>query len=179
MRPRSPLNAKPAPRRLLLPLLLILPLMLLLTTASPLPAPALPVVAAGAAPSEAPPAASYPLSKDALRSDAASVFLLLSSAEDAGADVDAAASSLNQALALIGSGSEQDLMEAASIIQQVNSSIPGLMAEGEAARGMSTAGLATTLATLAVAAALVYLFMPRLVWRIWTRGRRDWKVSAQ
>jgi len=153
---------------------------LLLMPASPLPAPALPVVAAGAAPSEAPPAvAASPPSGDELRSDAASVFFLLSSAEDAGADVDAAASRLNQALALIGLGSEQDLMEAASIIQQVNSSIPGLMAEGEAARWMSTAGLATTLAALAVAAALVYLFMPRLVWRIWSRGRRDWKVSAQ
>lgn len=107
------------------------------------------------------------------------VFFALQSAESMGANVTSAAHDLNHALALIESGSEQDLMEAASIIQQVNSSIPGLMAEGEMARRMSTAGLATTLAVLAVAAALVYFFMPRLVWRIWARSRRDWKVSAQ
>lgn len=118
-------------------------------------------------------------SYEALVKELEEVFFALQSAESMGANVTSAAHDLNHALALMESGSEQDLMEAASIIQQVNSSIPGLTAEGETARRMSTAGLATTLAVLAVAAALVYLFMPRLVWRIWARGRRDWKVSAQ
>ena len=117
--------------------------------------------------------------EDRLRSELDEVFALLSSAEDAGANVDAAAASLNQALALINSGTEQDLLAAEGLIQQVNSSIPGLIAEGESAQWAGTAGLAATLAALAVAAALVYFFMPRLVWRLWSRGRRDWRVSAQ
>ena len=117
--------------------------------------------------------------EDRLRSELDEVFALLSSAEDAGANVDAAAASLNQALALIDSGTEQDLLAADEMIQQVNSSIPGLIAEGESAQWAGTAGLAATLAALAVAAALVYFFMPRLVWRLWSRGRKDWRVSAQ
>jgi len=117
--------------------------------------------------------------EDRLRSELDEVFALLSSAEDAGANVDAAAASLNQALALINSGTEQDLQAADEMIQQVTSSIPGLIAEGEAAQWAGTVGLAATLAALAVAAALVYFFMPRLVWRLWSRGRSDWRVSAQ
>lgn len=141
---------------------------------------AVPLAAAGAVASE--PASEIvvmvPL-EDRLRSEVDEVFALLSSAEGAGANVDAAAASLNQALALIDSGTEQDLLAAEELIQQVNSSIPGLVAEGESAQWAGTAGLAATLAALAVAAALVYFFMPRLVWRLWSRGRRDWRVSAQ
>ncbi len=139
-----------------------------------------PLAAAGAVASE--PAlevvAMVPI-EDRLRSELDEVFALLSSAEGAGANVDAAAASLNQALALIDSGTEQDLLAAEGLIQQVNSSIPGLIAEGESAQWAGTAGLAATLAALAVAAALVYFFMPRLVWRLWSRGRKDWRVSAQ
>jgi len=141
---------------------------------------AVPLAAAGTVASEptSEAVAMVPL-EDRLRSEVDEVFALLSSAEDAGANVDAAAASLNRALALIDSGTEQDLLAAEGLIQQVNSSIPGLIAEGESAQWAGTAGLAATLAALAVAAALVYFFMPRLVWRLWSRGRKDWRVSAQ
>jgi len=139
-----------------------------------------PLAAAGAVASEpASEIVAMATPEDLLRSELAEVFALLSSAEEAGANVDAAAATLNQALALIDSGTAQDLMAAEEMIQQVASSIPGLIAEGESAQWAGTAGLAATLAALAVAAALVYFFMPRLVWRLWSRGRKDWRVSAQ
>ncbi len=118
-------------------------------------------------------------SQDELRSDIGEVFLLLTSAEARGANVTAAAISLNHALELVNAGGAADLTQAASIIHQVNSSIPSLVAEGEAALYWGTTGLATTLVVLGIAGVLVYFFMPRLVWRLWMRTKKDWRVSAQ
>lgn len=118
-------------------------------------------------------------SQDGLRTEAIGVFTLLEAAEARGANVTAAAFSLNQAMVLIASGGQSELGQAASIIQQVNSSIPSLVAEGESARYWGTAGLAATLTVLGIAGVLVFLFMPRLVWRLWARSKKGWKVSAQ
>ncbi len=118
-------------------------------------------------------------SPESLRAQINSVFLLLEAAEAKGANVTGAALSLNHALELVSAGGPGELEQAASVIQQVNSSIPGLVAEGESARYWGTAGLAATLAALGIAGVLVFLFMPKLVWRLWARSKRGWRVSAQ
>lgn len=118
-------------------------------------------------------------SQEDLRALVGEAFLLLEDAEARGANVTAAALSLNHALELISSGSVQDLAQAGLVINQVNSSIPGLVSEGEAARYWGTAGLAATLVVLGIAGVLTYFFMPKLVWRIWARSKKDWKVAAQ
>ncbi len=119
------------------------------------------------------------LSPDSLHVQVSEVFLLLEAAEAKGANVTDAALSLNHALELISAGGETELDQAASIVLQVNSSIPALVAEGEAARYWGTTGLVATIVTLGIAGVLVYFFMPKLVWRIWARSKKDWKVSAQ
>ncbi len=118
-------------------------------------------------------------SPDGLRMEVNRVFTLLEAAEAKGANVTGAALSLNHALELISAGGAPELSQAASIVQQVNSSIPGLVAEGDSARYWGTAGLAATLAVLGIAGVLVFLFMPKLVWRLWVRSKKGWRVSAQ
>lgn len=117
--------------------------------------------------------------QDALLAEVQAAFLELSGAESRGANVTSAALDLNRALALASSGDELSLSEAAAIVQGVRSSVPSLLAEGEAARYWGTVGLAAWLAALAAAGVLAYLYTPRLVWRAWMRSKRRWRVSAQ
>lgn len=117
--------------------------------------------------------------QDSVLSEIREAFLQLSEAESKGANVTLAAMDLNRALALAGSGDGSSLAEAAAIVDAVKSSIPSLAAEGEAARSWGTASIALTLVALGAAGALVYLYTPRLIWRIWVRAKKGWKVSAQ
>lgn len=141
-----------------------------------------PLLIAGALQQAAPCAcvcvASSPSQGD-LRAMVGETFLLLESAEAKGANVTAAAMSLNHALELISSGGALDLAQAESIINQVNSSIPGLASEGEAATYWGMIRLAATIVVLGIAGVLAYLLTPKLVWRIWARSKRDWRVAAQ
>jgi len=117
--------------------------------------------------------------QDTLLAEIQVAFLSISDAESRGANVTSAALDLNRALSLASSGDPQSVSEAAAIVQGVRSSVPSLIAEGEAARYWGTVGLAAWLAALAAAGILVYLYTPKLVWRIWMRSKRRWTVSAQ
>ena len=103
------------------------------------------------------------------------VFLALRQAESMGANVTSAARALNQALSLLEGGSVD---EARAVLSGVNATIPQLVADGGQRRLVGQLALYSFLASLAVAGALSYLYLPRLIWKSWARARRDWEVSS-
>lgn len=120
------------------------------------------------------------LSGGDLRRELLKVYDGLLKAEREGADVAEAALKLDRALKLINeggrTGNSTALREAERIISEVRAELPSLMEEGRAKRRLFLVQLALGIGLSGLGGVLAYLYAPRLVWRLWLKARRDWKV---
>jgi hypothetical protein len=108
-------------------------------------------------------------------------YFRLQDAERMGANVTLPAQKLDTALQLIdqveGNSSDSSLLsQASSIIDNVNSSIPSLIKDGESRTLLTNVWLVSTIAFIAVACAFVYLYLPRMLWSTWAKYRANWRV---
>ncbi|RLE84582.1 MAG: hypothetical protein DRJ41_02885 [Thermoprotei archaeon] len=111
------------------------------------------------------------------------VYRLLVEAEKEGADTSSAASMLDRALQLVlkaeSRGDRASLLEAENIISEVESMIPRLIEEGRVRVIIRTTTLIAFPLTLLVAGVITYIYGPKLLWRLWLRYRREWKVRKR
>lgn len=114
----------------------------------------------------------------AMQQELERTFLAVQSAESRGANVSGLVPELNRAVSLISAGDPGSLAEARSVLEEVNSSLPALVAEGESKLLTSRILLFSTIGTFAAFGVLSYLYLPRLLWRTWLRLKGDWEVSA-
>ena len=115
-----------------------------------------------------------------LRRRLLSAYKGLAEAEREGADVTGAALKLNRALKLIEegerTGNSTALRTAEELIAEVEAELPSLVEEGRARARARLAWLAAAASATCAAGALAYLYAPRLVWGLWLRARRRWRV---
>jgi len=112
------------------------------------------------------------------------VYSRLAEAEKKGADVREAALKLQKALELIREAEEDPdkrevlLSKASTLIDEVNSSIPELIEEGERRIFWRNVMIGSTASLIIVAAVLVYRFGPKIFWETWLRIRSEWIVEV-
>jgi hypothetical protein len=114
-------------------------------------------------------------------------FTLVQEADLAGGDVSHLVSKLNEALDLISQADSiassnpnqaQELYhQAEDIANQVILEAPLVKEEGIIAKQNSNIMLAVELTILAILGFIVYRFGPRLLWKLWLRAHKDWKVK--
>ena len=121
----------------------------------------------------------------AVRDSLRTTFLKLQDAEKRGANITSAAQKLDRALQLIdqvkNNQNDSDgtlLSQATSLIDEVDSSIPSLTKDGENRMLWNNVALVSTIAFLVILCLFVYLYLPNLMWSLWTRSRSDWKVKT-
>lgn len=112
------------------------------------------------------------------------VYSSLREAELKGADVEEAASKLDEALELLreveGVGTlerEKSISRVMSMAGEVESSIGRLVEEGESRNRWRIITLSSSAALAALSSILTYLYAPRIFWGLWLRARRDWRVK--
>lgn len=112
------------------------------------------------------------------------VYSKLVDAEKKGADVRETALKLNRALQLIREAENDPekkdilLSEARALIEDVNSSIPLLIREGERETFWKNVTIGSTGIITVVASVLTYLFGPRIFWEIWLKIRSRWIIEV-
>jgi hypothetical protein len=114
-------------------------------------------------------------------------FTLVQEADLAGGDVNHLVNKLNEALDLISQADSiassnpnqaQELYhQAEDIANQVILEAPLVKEEGIIAKQNSNIMLAVELTILAILGFIVYRFGPRLLWKLWLRAHKDWKVK--
>lgn len=115
------------------------------------------------------------------------VYGKLVDAEAKGADVDEEALKLDKALQLIikaqksvnSTERNEMLAEAEMLIDEVEDSIPKLIMKGEAKARFRLIYTAVALSSMVAASILLYVYGPRILWKLWIRARRDWKVRRR
>jgi hypothetical protein len=126
-------------------------------------------------------------SQEDLRQRVRQVYAELVKAEEEGADVAEAVYKLNEALQLIREAEETTnqtlkvelLSKAEALIDEVEASIPKLIEEGRIATRNRLIINAATAVSLVVAAILIYIYGPKLIWKTWIRLRKDWIVVVK
>ena len=113
-------------------------------------------------------------------------FTIIREAELAGGDVTRLVDKLNTAVGLISQGdlvASSDLSRAQDLYRQAEETVnqvimeaPSIREEGVLAQRNSSILLGSELALLAVLGLVIYKFGPRLLWSLWLRVHRDWKV---
>ena len=104
-------------------------------------------------------------------------------AEERGADVRDAALKLQRALELVREAEEDPenrealLSEARSLVEQVESSIPTLIEEGERRIFWRNVTIASIIASIAILSLLAYYYGPRAFWSLWLRIRSRWVIE--
>jgi len=104
-------------------------------------------------------------------------------AEERGADVRDAALKLQRALELVREAEEDPenrealLSEARCLVEQVESSIPILIEEGEKRIFWRNVTIASIIASIAILSFLTYYYGPRVFWSLWLRIRSRWMIE--
>jgi len=112
------------------------------------------------------------------------VYSRLAEAEEKSADVREASLKLQKALELIREAEEDPdkkevlLSKASMLIDEVNSSIPSLIEEGERRIFWRNVMIGSTASLIVVAAVLVYRFGPKIFWETWLTIRSGWIVEV-
>lgn len=104
-------------------------------------------------------------------------------AESMGGNIEDLVESLNRAINLIEEGertnNEKLKNEALDLIEEVIAEAPKVGEEGRVAAQNLKTQTVITISVLAVLAVVVWLFLPRLFWRLWVNSRKRWKVKLQ
>ncbi len=111
-------------------------------------------------------------------------YLNLAKAEEKGANVSEAALKLNKALQLLRLAKHEEnpekreemLKEAEKLILEVEKLTPKLAREGEVKETIRKITSAFTAVAASAALVLAYLYLPRLLWRLWVKARSNWRV---
>ncbi|MCW3991440.1 MAG: hypothetical protein NWE79_01935 [Candidatus Bathyarchaeota archaeon] len=114
--------------------------------------------------------------EDGVRRELMAAFDAVSEAEEAGGDVSGLVEGLSEALKLLSSGGEQDLMLAESIVESVLEEAPVVAELGAASARMERIWLGLILSLVVVSAIAIWRFGPRVFWSLWLRSKRDWGV---
>jgi len=99
--------------------------------------------------------------------------------EQYGGDVSALLPKLNLALQLINSGSDNDLVKAQLIIEDVSLEAHSAQASGVSSTNTQYIIVGVSLVILGASAVLVYIYGGRLFWGVWVRMKRGWVVKGQ
>jgi hypothetical protein len=122
-------------------------------------------------------AASYCQSREeALEERLITAFEAVSRAERAGSDVSGLVEELRQALELLDDGDEKDLELAESVLKRVLAQAPAAAELGAASIRMQYVWLGVVLGLVAVSAVGVWRLGPRVVWSLWLRSKKNWRV---
>lgn len=89
---------------------------------------------------------------------------------------------LNEAIEILELGERTDnsslVEEALSRLNMISASAPIIAQEGAAANQIRILYAAVSLGLLAALGFVVYLYVPKLFWRLWIRSKKDWRVKA-
>jgi hypothetical protein len=132
-------------------------------------------------------AAPSPAQVTAVQQKIATAFVAVQQAESRGGNVAGLTASLNQAVQLLQQAEQTSspsqaatfLAQASSIAGNVTAEAPAVGAQGAAAvqNGLIITGV--EVAAIAAACVLVYLYLPRLFWRLWERTHSDWEAKSK
>jgi predicted PurR-regulated permease PerM len=118
---------------------------------------------------------SFATSNSQLITQIRELYLQLEKISESGVNVNPQIQELNEALQLLQNGSNP--MEAETLIQQVNSSIPQLESEASTLYLEHQIVKYSTISTLIVLGFLTYYFGPRFLWKAWIKMRSRWVVK--
>jgi hypothetical protein len=113
-----------------------------------------------------------------LREKLVDAFDAVSRAESAGGDVSELVEELREALELLGTGDEMDLEMAESVLEGVLARAPAVAELGVASIHAQYVWLGVVLGLVAVSAVGVWRLGPRIVWSLWLRSKRSWRVRS-
>jgi hypothetical protein len=113
-----------------------------------------------------------------LREKLLDAFDAVSRAESAGGDVSGLVEELREALELLGTGDEKDLEMAEKVLERVLAQAPAATELGAASLRMEYVWVGVVLGLVAVSAVGVWRLGPRIVWSLWLRSKRNWRVRS-
>ena len=122
--------------------------------------------------------------EDQLVQSIRNVYSRLAEAERRGADVHDAALKLKKALELVSAAEENPedrealLSKARELVQEVNSSIPLLIEEGERRIFWRNVMIVTAVSLVIAFSGLTYYYGPRVFWNAWLRIRSRWVIEV-
>jgi len=110
---------------------------------------------------------------------------LVQNAQASGGNVSSLVAQLNQAAQLVLDSRQTrnstragvDLARAASIADNVSALAPGVRAEGIVNTRNDLIATGVELVMLGASCVLVYIYLPRIFWRMWTRAHRNWRIE--
>ncbi len=114
-----------------------------------------------------------------VRASFESAFAEVKRAEQSGGDVSTLLPKLNLALQLINSGSDNDLVKAQIIIEDVSLEAHSTQISGAQSTENQYIVTGVSLAILGASATLIYIYGDRLFWGIWVRAKKDWVVKGK
>jgi hypothetical protein len=118
---------------------------------------------------------SFATSSSQLIAQIRELYLQLAKISEYGVNVNPQIQELNEALQLLQNGS--NTMEAETLIQRVNSSIPQLESEASTLYLEHQIVKYSTISALIVLGFLTYYFGPRFLWKAWIKMRSRWVVK--
>ncbi len=117
-------------------------------------------------------------SVDEVRNKLIDAFEAVAEAEEAGGDVSHLVEELDHAVKLLEAGGGEELLEAESKIQDVLEAVSDVKQEGIVSTQHRQIMAGTILVVLAVVAAVVWRFGPRVFWLLWLRSKRGWRAHT-
>jgi len=124
--------------------------------------------------------------EDELRTALQNAYLQIVVAEQRGANVSLVATKLDIALQLIDGAKNESPLErnesltnAKLIINEASNSISSLISIGESTVLWSRIMLLSSVVLLGITLILVYVFVPKIFWRLWLKMKRNWRISAK
>ena len=109
-------------------------------------------------------------------------FKALSKAEAAGGNVSSLVADFNEAIEVLErgerTGNSSLVEEARPRLNMISASAPVVAQEGAAANQIRILYTAVSLGLLAAVGFVVYLYVPKLFWRLWIRSKKNWRIKA-
>lgn len=123
------------------------------------------------------------LSQETVKEKVFEAYRLVVEAEKEGADVTEVSKRLDTALQLIikqqKKGNEEIIAQAVSILEDIKETLPSLIEEGKAKIRMRIFMLISFPLTSILTGLIAYLYGPKLVWKLWLKYRKNWKVKRR
>ena len=123
------------------------------------------------------------ISQETVKERVFETYKLVAEAEKEGADVTQISKRLDTALQLIikwqKEGDEKLITQAVNMLDEIKEMLPSLIEEGKARMKMRMFTLVAFPLTSVLIGLITYIYGPKLVWRLWLKYRKDWKVKRR
>lgn len=112
-----------------------------------------------------------------LQNDFEEAFKLVEDADLNSGDISELVNELNYILELLKYGDEADLNEAALRIGAVKESALSSQMSGQESTQSQLMSSGLILLITGILVAIIWRFMPKIVWQLWIRSKKDWIIS--